>query len=140
MRAALGDDRISQEFARMAEERDRELEDFLGTLRTAAAGVVLNMRGQVTLTETDRYHPPPNLAPLRPAFFTASLTELGPPGGGNVTVEVRKNGVAVASLTPSASPGLHWVALTEMWNTADFATIAVTAFRAGARGLVAGLA
>jgi hypothetical protein len=121
----------------MLDTRDRDLEDFLGTLKTAAAGVVLNLRGQVTTVETDRYYPPPNLAPLQPEYFTASLTALGT---GATNVEIRKNGVAVASLTPSASSGLHYVALTETWGTEDYATIATTSFGVGARGLIAGLA
>jgi hypothetical protein len=107
------------------------------TLATAAAGVVLNLRGQVTTVETDRYYPPPNLSPLQPQYFTASLTALGT---GTTTVEIRKNGVAVATLTPSSATGLHYIALTETWDTADYATIAVTSFGVGARGLIAGLA
>jgi hypothetical protein len=129
------DDELSPEFARMNEERDRELEDFLATLGAAAAGVYLNLRGQVTSVETDRVYPPSPLAPLAPGVFHASLSAYA---GGTVTVELRKNGVAVASLNPAGSGPVE-AAITETWSTADYATIAVTSWAAGARGLVAGL-
>ncbi len=110
---------------------ERVLRRTAAAVQVAAAGLTLNLRGQVTSVETDRYYPPPPLSPLAPSGFFASLS-----AGGPATVELRKNGVAVAVLQPTV--GLAYVEISETWTTDDYVTIAVTAWSVGSRGLIAG--
>jgi hypothetical protein len=101
-----------------------------------ASEIRLNLRGQITSVETDRVYIPPPFSPLTLTGFYASLSAYT---GGTVTVELRKNGVAVATLNPVLGLVYTDVNVTYTYEAGDYATLAVTSWAAGSRGMNAGV-
>lgn len=118
---------LVKEAVGLLEKRDRDLEDFLGA---GFGGQTFHLRGLVIIQESDPWYPRVDFSP---SSWVASLDTYG---SGTVTVELRRAGVAMDTITlTSVGPTEH--ALTDTWGgLEDAMTAAVTGAGVACRGLV----